>query len=124
MNKKSFVNSNFNFFFFIPYLIWLFFIFFFIFNSELIKAGALDGLVKYGNDSSYYIDSANKLVDWDFSNIDFSKLSYVLLIAIVLFLNLNLATVVILQFISTIIASYCLYLIGKKFTLDGLVYYV
>ena len=92
----------------------MFFIVFFIFNSELIKAGALDGLVKYGNDSSYYIDSANKLVDWDFSNIDFSKLSYVLLIAIVLFLNLNLATVVILQFISTIIASYCLYLIGKK----------
>ena len=86
----------------------------FYFNSELIKAGALDGLVKYGNDSSYYIDSANKLVDWDFSNIDFSKLSYVLLIAIVLFLNLNLATVVILQFISTIIASYCLYLIGKN----------
>ena len=114
MNKNNFLNSNFKFFFSIPYLFWLIFIIFYSFNSELIKAGELKGFILYGNDSSTYLNNAEKLANFDFSNLDITKFSYNLLIAIVKLFKLNLVTIVILQFISTIISSYCLYLIGKK----------
>ena len=114
MKKNNFLNLDFKFFFLIPYLIWLLFIIIYIFNSELIKAGELSGFIKYGNDSSTYLYNAEKLANFDFSNLDISKLSYIVLIAVVMFLKLNLVTIVILQFLTTIISSFCLYLIGKK----------
>ena len=112
--KFSKINLDFKFFFIIPYFVWLLFILFYIFNSELIKAGELDGFVKYGNDSSTYLFYANQLTNFNFSNLDIAKLSYIILIAVVMFLKLNLTTVIILQFLSTIISSFCLYLMGKK----------
>ena len=114
MIKNSILNLDFKFFFLIPYFVWLLFIFFYIFNSELIKAGELDGFVKYGNDSSTYLFYAKQLTNFNFSNLDIAKLSYIILIAVVMFLKLNLTTVIILQFLTTIISSYCLYLMGKK----------
>ena len=114
MIKNSILNLDFKFFFIIPYFVWLLFILFYIFNSELIKAGELDGFVKYGNDSSTYLFYANQLTNFNFSNLDIAKLSYIILIAVVMFLKLNLTTVIILQFLSTIISSFCLYLMGKK----------
>ena len=114
MKENNFLNLNFKFFFVTPYLIWLSFIIFYIFNSELIKAGELDGFIKYGNDSSTYLTYAKQLTNFDFSNLDILKLSYIFLIAIVIFLKLNLTTVIILQFITTIISSFCLYLMGKR----------
>lgn len=114
MIKNFIFNLDFKFFILIPYLVWLLFIFIYIFNSELIKAGELNGFIKYGNDSSTYLFYAKKLTNFDFTNLDISKLSYVILIAVIMFLKLNLTSVIILQFISTIISSFCLYLIGKK----------
>jgi len=114
MIKNSILNLDFKFFFIIPYFVWLLFILFYIFNSELIKAGELDGFVKYGNDSSTYLFYANQLTNFNFSNLDIAKLSYIILIAVVMFLKLNLTTVIILQFLTTIISSFCLYLMGKK----------
>ena len=114
MIKNSILNLDFKFFFIIPYFVWLLFILFYMFNSELIKAGELDGFVKYGNDSSTYLFYANQLTNFNFSNLDIAKLSYIILIAVVMFLKLNLTTVIILQFLSTIISSFCLYLMGKK----------
>ena len=114
MKENNFFNLDFKFFFVIPYLIWLSFIVFYTFNSELIKAGELDGFIKYGNDSSTYLFYAKNLTNFDFSNLDIAKLSYITLIAVVMFLKLNLTTVIILQFLTTIISSFCLYLIGKK----------
>jgi len=114
MKIINILNLKFKFLFLIPYLIWVSFITFYIFNSELIKAGELDGFIKYGNDSSTYIAYAKNLIDYNFSNLDLSKLSYIFLIATVMFLKLNLTSIIILQFITTIISSFCLYLIGKK----------
>ena len=71
-------------------------------------------MIKYGNDSSTYMFYAKNLTNFDFSNLDIAKLSYIFLIAVVMFLKLNLKTVIILQFLTTIISSFCLYLIGKK----------
>ena len=112
--KSSKINLDFKFIFLIPYLIWVLFILIYTFNSELIKAGELDGFIKYGNDSSTYLFYAKNLINLDFSNLDIAKLSYIILIAVVLFFKLNLTTVIILQFLTTIISSFCLYLIGKK----------
>ena len=112
--KFSKINLNFNFVLLIPYLVWVLLISIYIFNSNLIKAGELDGLIKYGNDSSTYMFYAKNLTNFDFSNLDIAKLSYIFLIAVVMFLKLNLKTVIILQFLTTIISSFCLYLIGKK----------
>ena len=49
--KFSKINLDFNFALLIPYLVWILLIFIYIFNSNLIKAGELDGLIKYGNDA-------------------------------------------------------------------------
>jgi len=114
MKKNNFLNLDFKFFFLIPYLIWLLIIIFYTFNSELIKAGELDGFIKYGNDSSTYLTYAKQLTNFNFSNLDILKLSYIFLIAVVMFLKLNLTTVIILQFLTTIVSSFCLYLMGKK----------
>ena len=65
MKENNFLNLNFKFFFVTPYLIWLSFIIFYIFNSELIKAGELDGFIKYGNDSSTYLTYAKQLTNFD-----------------------------------------------------------
>ena len=50
-NNKFFI-ENFNYLLMLPYIVWLLIIFFYISNSELIKAGELDGLIKYGSDST------------------------------------------------------------------------
>ena len=71
-------------------------------------------LLKYGNDSSTYLTYAKQLTNFNFSNLDILKLSYIFLIAVVMFLKLNLTTVIILQFLTTIVSSFCLYLMGKK----------
>ena len=100
--------------FFVPYLLWSIIILLYIFNSDLIKSGELNGLIKLGNDSSRYIFEAEKLANFNFSNLYLSKLSYIVLLAIVFKLNLNLTTVIIFQFLTTIISSLCLYLIARK----------
>ena len=104
----------FYFLFIIPYLIWFLFCLIYIFNSDLIKAGELSGFIKLGNDSSRYLYEAEKLVNFNFSNLYLTKLSYIFLIALVKFLNIDLTSIIIFQFASTIIASYCLYSMGEK----------
>jgi len=108
MIKNGILNLDFRIYFLIPYLFWFLFIFIYSFNSDLIKAGELDGFVKYGNDSSTYIFYAKQITNFDFSNLDITKLSYIFLIAVVMFLKLNLTTIIILQFLSTVISSFCL----------------
>ena len=107
-------DKNFKFIFITPFLCWLILIFFYIFNSDLIKAGDLDGLIKYGNDSYSYIADAKSFLNFDFSKMHTSKLSYIFLITFVLFLKLDLTFIVLLQFITTLISSLCLYLICEK----------
>ena len=51
-------DKNFKFIFYYAFLVLVNFNFFYIFNSDLIKAGDLDGLIKYGNDSYSYIADA------------------------------------------------------------------
>lgn len=114
MIKKNIFNLDFRIYFLIPYLFWFLFILIYSFNSDLIKAGELDGFVKYGNDSSTYISHAKQIINFDFSNLDITKLSYIVLIAVVIFLKLNLTTIIILQFLTTVISSFCLYLMAKK----------
>lgn len=107
-------NLYFKILFFVPYLLWSIIILLYVFYSDLIKAGELDGLIKLGNDSSRYIDEAERLANFDFTNIYLSKLSYIIILAITFKLNLDLSTVVIFQFLTTIISSLCLYLIAQK----------
>ena len=112
-NNKFFI-ENFKYLLMLPYIVWLLIIFFYISNSELIKAGELDGLIKYGSDSYSYIRDAQSFLKLDFSNLHTSKLSYIFLITAVLFLNFSLKLIVFFQLISTIISSFFLYLICKK----------
>ena len=71
-NNKFFI-ENFNYLLMLPYIVWLLIIFFYISNSELIKAGELDGLIKYGSDSYSYIRDAQSFLKLDFSNLHTSK---------------------------------------------------
>ena len=114
MNIENNQNLYFKILFFVPYLLWSIIILLYVFNSDLIKAGELDGLIKLGNDSSRYIDEAERLAKFDFTNIYLSKLSYIIILAITFKLNLDLTTIVIFQFLTTIISSLCLYLIAQK----------
>ena len=107
-------DKNFKFIFITPFLCWLILIFFYIFNSNLIKAGDLDGLIKYGRDSYGYIADAKSFLNLDFSEMRTSKLSYIFLITFVLFLKFDLTFIVLLQFITTLISSLCLYSICEK----------
>ena len=113
-SKYKILNDNFKYLFFIPYILWLLFIFFYIVNSHLIKAGELNGLVMYGGDSHGYIADAKRFLNFDFSELHTSKLSYIFLVTFVFFLKLNLTSIVIFQLLATIVSSFCLYLIGKK----------
>jgi hypothetical protein len=115
IDKYEILNNNFKYFLIIPYIFWLSLIVFYIFNSDLIKAGQLvDGIVYYGSDSYSYIDDAKKFLNFDFSKLHTSKLSYIFLITFIFFFNFSLKTLVLLQLFTTIISSFCLYLIGKK----------
>jgi len=114
MNIENNQNLYFKILFFVPYLLWSIIILLYVINSDLIKAGELDGLIKLGNDSSRYIYEAERLAKFDFTNIYLSKLSYIIILAITFKLNLDLTTVVIFQFLTTIISSLCLYLIAQK----------
>ena len=112
-NNKFFI-ENFNYLLTLPYIVWLLIIFFYISNSELIKAGELDGLIKYGSDSYSYIRDAQSFLKLDFSNLHTSKLSYIFLITAVLFFKFSLNLIVFFQLISTVISSFILYLMCKK----------
>ena len=79
------LNKNFKYLILFPYIFWLLLICIYIFNSDLIKAGQLDGLVKYGNDSSRYIDDAKKFLNFDFTDLHTSKISYIFLISVIFF---------------------------------------
>ena len=115
IDKYEILNNNFKYFLIIPYIFWLSLIVFYIFNSDLIKAGQLtDGIIYYGNDSSTYINDAKRLLNFDFSKLHTSKLSYIFLISLIFFFNFSLKTLVLLQLFTTIISSFCLYLISKK----------
>ena len=114
IDKYKILDNNFRYLLIVPYIIWLSFIFFYIFNSDLIKAGELNGIIKYGNDSYRYLGDAERFLQFDFSELHTSKLSYVFLITIILFFNFSLTSIVIIQFLTTIVSSFCLYLIGKK----------
>jgi len=114
MNIENNQKLYFNIFFFIPYLLWSILILIYVFNSDLIKAGEINGLIKLGNDSSRYIFEAEKLANFNFTNLYISKLSYIILLAIAFKLNLDLTTIIIFQFLTTIISSLCLYLIAQK----------
>jgi len=114
IHNNKFFKDNFKYLLTLPYIIWLSIIFFYISNSELIKAGELNGLIKYGSDSYSYIRDAQSFLKLDFSNLHTSKLSYIFLITAVLFFKFSLNLIVLLQFITTIISSFLLYLICKK----------
>ena len=85
MNIENNQKLYFNIFFFIPYLLWSILILIYVFNSDLIKAGEINGLIKLGNDSSRYIFEAEKLANFNFTNLYISKLSYIILLAIALY---------------------------------------
>ncbi len=114
MNIENNQKLYFKILFFVPYLLWLLIILLYVFNSDLIKSGELNGLIKLGNDSSRYIFEAEKLANFNFTNLYISKLSYIILLAITLKLNLDLTTIIIFQFFTTIISSLCLFLIAQK----------
>src|SRR6056300_386089 len=115
IDKYEILNNNFKYFLIIPYIFWLSLIVFYIFNSDLIKAGQLvDGIVYYGSDSYRYTDDAKRFLNFDFSKLHTSKLCYIFLITFIFFFNFSLKTLVLLQLFTTIISSFCLYLIGKK----------
>ena len=114
IDKYKFFNNNFKYLLIVPYIVFFTLILFYFFKSDLVKAGKLDGIILYGNDTSSYISYAKSILDLNFSNIDISKFSYILLIAAVLFLNFSLTSIVIFQFATTIISSFFLYLICKK----------
>ena len=96
------------------YIIWFALIIFYFLNSEIIKAGQLNGLINYGKDSILYIDKANLIAKFQFNSIPISKFSYIFLLSIPIILNLNFSVIVIFQFFTTILSSFCLYKIGSK----------
>ena len=80
------LDKNFKYLLLLPYIFWLLLIFFYIFNSDLIKAGELNGVVIYGNDSSRYINDAKNFLNLDFTRLHTSKISYIFLISVIFFL--------------------------------------
>ena len=107
------LNKNFKYLILFPYIFWLLLICIYIFNSDLIKAAAR-WFGKYGNDYSRYIVDAKKFLNFDFTDLHTSKISYIFLIFFIFFFNLNLTSIVIIQFLTTIISSICLYLIARN----------
>lgn len=105
---------NYNYLIILNYIIWFSLIIFYFLNSEIIKAGQLNGLINYGKDSILYIEKANLITQFQFNSIPISKLSYIFLLSIPIILNLNFSVIVILQFFTTIYSSFCLYKIGSK----------
>ena len=76
-NKKR--KLKYNYIIFFNYIIWFALIIFYFLNSEVIKAGQLNGLINYGKDSILYIDKANLIAKFQFNSIPISKFSYILL---------------------------------------------
>ena len=105
---------NYNYIILFNYIIWFALIIFYFLNSEIIKAGQLNGLINYGKDSILYIDKANLIAKFQFNSIPISKFSYIFLLSIPIILNLNFSVIVIFQFFTTILSSFCLYKIGSK----------
>ena len=87
------LDKNFKYLLLLPYIFWLLLIFFYIFNSDLIKAGELNGIVIYGNDSSRYINDAKDFLKLDFTGLHTSKISYIFFISVIFFFNLSLSNI-------------------------------
>ena len=113
-NKKR--KLNYNYIILFNYIIWFALIIFYFLNSEIIKAGQLNGLINYGKDSILYIDKANLIAKFQFNSIPISKFSYIFLLSIPIILNLNFSVIVIFQFFTTILSSFCLYKIGSNYS--------
>ena len=107
-------NVNFNYLIIFTYIFWASLMIYYFLNSEIIKAGELDGLINYGKDSILYLDKANLIANFQFDSIPITKLSYIILLSIPIIFNFNLSVIVIFQFFTTICSSYCLYKIGSK----------
>ena len=114
-------SSNFK---FKNYKLYLIFIFFFwiinlllyFFFSDLIKSGALENGVKFGNDTQFYLREANRILNGEASIMDYkSKFGYILFLAFFIHYELPFTYVVFFQISLTFLSAICLYKITSRF---------
>ena len=100
----------------ILYLLWIFLLLFIYFVGPYFIQGAdfTDGYI-LGGDSSRFITAATEITKGNFSNINYASayMGYDLFLALILFVQANLFSVVLLQIMMTGIAAYCLLKIGE-----------
>ena len=113
---KSLKNINQRQYLLLIYFVWLTSLLIFYFFSQFINAGALEGGVKLGNDSRFYLSESKNILNGLSSLLDYkSKFGYLLFLMPFLYFELPLIYVVLLQFLLTAIGSYCLYKITTKY---------
>jgi len=113
---KSLKNVNQRQYLLLIYFVWLTSLLIFFFFSEFIKAGALEGGVKLGNDSKFYLREAENIINGNISILKYkSKFGYLLFLYPFLLFDLPLFSVVVSQIFITSVAAFCLYKITERY---------
>jgi hypothetical protein len=113
---KYIKNLNYKSYLLVIYLFWLGSLLMYFFFSEYVKAGALEGGVKLGNDSTFYLRETTNILNGDISFLQHkSKFGYLLFLLPFLYMDLPLYSVVLSQILITSIAAICLYKITEKY---------
>ena len=115
LNKKVIFN-NYNLQLSIIFILWIVSILLYFFLNDYVKAGSLEGGVKFGADSKFYIRQATMILNSEASVLDYkSKFGYILFLIPFIYFNIPFVFIVIFQLILTAISAWCLYKITTKF---------
>ena len=115
LNKKVIFN-NYNLQLFIIFILWIISILLYFFLNDYVKAGSLEGGVKFGADSKFYIRQATMILNSEASVLDYkSKFGYILFLIPFIYFNIPFVFIVIFQLFLTAISAWCLYKITTKF---------
>ena len=115
LNKKAIFN-NYNLQLFIIFILWIISILLYFFLNDYVKAGSLEGGVKFGADSKFYIRQATMILNSEASVLDYkSKFGYILFLIPFIYFNIPFVFIVIFQLFLTAISAWCLYKITTKF---------
>ena len=101
--------------FILIFISWIFYLGAIYYFSNFIKGGNFANGYKTGNDSSRYINSANEILNGDFSN--FKIIGYVfyeIFLSLIFFFNKNLFFVVLVQSLVTFLSGVLIFRITKK----------
>lgn len=106
--------KNYNLYLLLIYSFWIISLLLYFFLSDYVKAGSLVNGVKFGTDTVYYLDQANKIIEGDYIFDNKSKIGYLLFLFPFLYFNIPLFFIVFFQTLLTAIAAFSLYKITEK----------